>query len=140
MSEPCCRLHATTVDDRGGIVLGWLTRLAVGLALFGVLLFDVISVISTEATVSDQGSFAAREASVTWAQSHNLQSAYDTAVKSAIEQNPLNVVATKGFTVDPDGTVHLVISREATTLVLYRWSRTADWAEVTSHTENLDIG
>ncbi len=40
------------------------------------------------------------------------------------------MVATKGFTVDPDGTVHLVISRTADTMVIHRWDRIASWAEV----------
>ena len=39
-------------------------------------------------------------------------------------------MSTKDFTVDPDGTVHLVVSREAPTLVLFRWDRTAEWAHV----------
>jgi hypothetical protein len=51
-------------------------------------------------------------------------------VAAATEQNPANSVDTKTFRIDDDNTVHLRISREATTLVLYRWSRTAEWAQI----------
>ena len=42
------------------------------------------------------------------------------AQATATESNPLNVIDPKTFRVDPNGTVHLKISRTATTLVLYR--------------------
>ena len=109
-------------------MLGWLTKLTVGIALVGLLLFDAISVGSTAATIADQGSYAAHEAAATWDSTHDLQETYLTAAAKAAEQNPENVVSTKDFTVDPDGTVHLVISREAPTLILFRWDRTAKWA------------
>lgn len=118
--------------DRGDIVLGWLTRITVILALVGVVLFDAISLASTKANVSDQGAYAAREASSAWDESHDLQASYDAAVVAATEQDPQNVVGTKDFRIDADGTVHLSVSRDAPTLVLSRWDRTAKWAHVES--------
>jgi hypothetical protein len=32
-----------------------------------------------------------------------------------------------------------VISREAATLLLYHWSRTAKWAHVSAHAKGLDV-
>ncbi len=122
--------HPAPGRDDGGIVLGWLTRITLILAAAGLVLFDAISVGSTTATVADQGTYAAQAASEAWDQTKNVQAAYAAAVAKATEQNPENVVANTGFQIDPDGTVHLVISREARTLLLYRWSRTAKWAEV----------
>lgn len=130
--EPC--------DDRGGIVLGWLTKLTVALALVGIVLFDAISVGSTAATVSDSASYAAHEASATWDQTKDLQQTYATAAAAAAEQNPENVVSTKDFTVDPDGTVHLFVSRTADTLILFRWDRTAKWAQVTKAGQGRSVG
>ena len=127
-------------DDRGGIVLGWLTKLTVAIALVGILLFDAISVGSTAATVADDGSYAAREASATWDRTHDLQEAYLTAAAAAAEQNSQNVVSTKNFLVDPDGTVHLVVSRVAPTLVLFRWDRTAKWAHVSTAAKGRSVG
>lgn len=117
--------------DRGDIVLGWLTRLAVIFAVAGVVLFDAISVGTTTASVADEGVYAAQAASATWDETKNAQAAYDSAVNAAVQQNPDNVVSTKGFTIDSDGTVTLRISRDARTLVLYRWGRSAKWAHVT---------
>ena len=118
--------------DRGGIVLGWLTKLTVGLALVGIVLFDAIAIGSTRATVADDGAFAAHEAADTWVETHDLQRTFAAATSAALERNATNEVSTKGFTVDPDGTVHLVISRTANTMIVYRWSRTAKWAEIST--------
>lgn len=119
-----------TQPDLGGIVLGWLTKLTAILAVAGIVLFDAISVGTTAATVADQGTYAAQDASETWSQTKNVQAAYAAAVSSATEANPDNTISADGFQIDADGTVHLVISREARTLLLYHWSRTAGWAEV----------
>ena len=116
--------------DRGDIVLSWLTKLVVIFGLAGILFFDAISVGVTATSLTDQGNFAAREASETWQSSKSVQKAYEQAVATAVEANPQNRIDTKTFRIDADNTVHLTISREATTLVLYRWSRTAGWAEL----------
>ena len=123
------RLHRTG-PDRGDIVVGWLTKITVVLAVAGLFLFDAISIGTTAMNLSDQGGYAAREASDKWQQTQNLQEAYLAAVAAATEQNPANVVNPKTFRIDPDNTVHLTVSRTATTIVLYRWGRTAEWAEL----------
>jgi hypothetical protein len=104
------------------------------------MLFDAISIGSTKASVADDGSYAAREASSTWDATKDIQATYDAAVKIAEEENADNVVTTKGFTVDQDGTVHLVIKRTAPTLVLYRWGKTAKWANVSAEAQGRSVG
>lgn len=116
--------------DRGDIVLSWLTKLVVIMGLAGILFFDAISVGVTATSLTDQGNFAAREASEAWQSSKSVQKAYEAALASAVEANPQNRIDTKTFRIDADNTVRLTISRKATTLVLYRWSRTAGWAEL----------
>ena len=123
------RLHRTG-PERGDIVVGWLTKISLVLAVAGVFLFDAISIGTTSVSLSDQGSYAAREASEKWQETDSLQAAYDAAVATATQQNPDNVVNPKTFRIDPDNTVHLTVSRTATTIVLYRWGRTAEWAEL----------
>lgn len=127
-------------SDRGDIVLSWLTKLVVFLALSGVVLFDAISIGVTSSGVADAGSFAAHEASATWLGGHDLQKAYETAATTAREANALNVIDPKTFTVDPDGTVHLTISRTATTLVLYRIGSIKKWADVSSRSQGRTVG
>lgn len=124
------RPEAPCTSDRGDIVMSWLTKLVVALSLAGLVLFDAISIGTTAVTLTDQGSYAAREASESWKTSQNLQLAYNAAVSAAQEQNAENEVDTATFRVDKDNTVHLTIGREAPTLVLFRWSRTARWAQL----------
>lgn len=115
---------------RGDIVLGWLTKIVVVLGVAGLVLFDAISLGTTAMNLSDQGSYAAREASEAWQQTGNVQKAYDAAVATATEQNALNVVDPATFRIDEDNTVRLRISRTAATILLQYWDRTARWAEV----------
>ncbi len=124
------RHPGTTRSDAGGIVIGWLTKIVVVLGIAGIGLFDAISIGTTAVTLTDQGSYAARDASEVWKTTHNVQSAYNEAVASAIEQNAGNQVDAASFRIGENNTVHLRVSREAPTLVLYRWSRTAEWAQL----------
>lgn len=112
------------------MVLSWLAKITAVLGLVALVAFDGLAVASTTASVADQGSMAAREASEVWDATKNIQLAYNAAVASATEANPGNVVPTKGFSVDTDGTVHLVIRRESDTLLIHRWTRTAGWGMV----------
>lgn len=114
--------------DRGDIVLGWLTKIVVVLGIAGLGLFDALSIGSTAVSLSDQGQYAAREASEVWQETDSVQEAYDAAVSTAVSQNALNVVDPKSFRIDEDNTVHLRIGRTATTIVLHHWDRTATWA------------
>jgi len=126
-------------DDRGDIILGWLTKLTVVLAIAGLGLFEAISIGSTMASVADDGAYAAQEASTTWNETKNLQQTYDAAVAAAATQNPQDKVLVKGFSVDPDGTVHLRIARDASTLLLYRWSKTKPWTHVVRDAQGRDV-
>ncbi len=129
----------TPVSDRGDIVLSWLTRLTVIMALVGVALFDAISVGTTSASVADQGASAALAASATWDETHDVQAAYNSAAALAAEQNPLNKLDPKSFSIEADGTVHLTVSRNAKTLVLYRWGRTAKWTHVSQQAKGRSV-
>lgn len=120
-------------DDGGGIVLGWLTKLVVVMALVGVVLFDGLSITASRLSIEDQGFQAAREASSEWQRSRDVQLAYDTAVSIAVEANTLNEVLPATFVAAPDGTVDLDMHREAATLVVHRIGWVADWALVSTH-------
>ena len=120
-------------DDRGGIVLGWLTRIVLFFAVAGLALFDAISIGTTAMTVADQGSFAALQASEDWQTSKSVQSAYNAAVAAAAKENPADVIATDDFKIDADGTVHLTVSRTATTLVVFRIGPIKSWTHIVRH-------
>jgi hypothetical protein len=120
-------------DDGGGIVLGWLTRIVLFFAVAGLALFDAISIGTTAMTVADQGSFSAQQASEDWQANKSVQSAYNAAVAAAAKENPADVIATDDFKIDPDGTVHLTVSRNATTLIVYRIGPITNWAHIVRH-------
>lgn len=104
--------------DRGDIVLGWLVRLVALLALVGVLAFDALSVASARLSIEDQASDAARAAADTWATRHDAQSSFDSAWRNATEANATNELNPKTFSVSPNGTAHVTLSRTAPTFVV----------------------
>ena len=137
-SAPSATLRS--VDERGGIIVGWLTRLSLAMGISGILLFDAISVGTTAMQLSDTGTLAAREASEVWQQTGNVQTAYDAAVAQAKEQNAANVIPPTSFTIDADNTVHLTVRRTASSLLLHRWDRTADWAKLSRDSRGQSVG
>ncbi|HSF26610.1 MAG TPA: hypothetical protein VLC50_03735 [Actinomycetes bacterium] len=126
-------------DDRGDIILGWLAKVVVTLALVGLVIFDLISIGWTKVSLTDQAKAAAISASTAWAHGHNVQKAYDAALAQATEDNAANTVATEGFTVDPDGTVHLRLDREASTIVVSRIGPIRDWGQLTATASGRDV-
>lgn len=106
----------TVARDRGSIVVGWLTKIVVVLALLGVALFDGMSVAVAHMNGSDDANTAAGAANTAWEQTHSVQAAYDAAAASIT--NPNESVLTTGFSVESNGTVHLLLRRQATTLLM----------------------
>lgn len=115
--------------ERGDIVLGWLTKIVVVLAVLGVVAFDAISVGTTHMTLTDTAQHSADKASEVWQRTHDIQKAYDAAVAAAREDNALNEIPTDSFTADPDGTVHLEVRRQAATLVVAHIGPLHGWAD-----------
>jgi len=104
--------------DNGSIVVGWLVKLAVVLAVLGVIGFDAISVGAGHLAASDDANQAAQAAAVDWRSNHNVQSAYDAAVESLPSTS--ESILTRSFTIGADGSVHLMLRRTITTLVMYK--------------------
>jgi len=119
--------------DSGSIVLGWLTKLMAVLLLVGVVLFDFVSVGVARMSASDDANTAAAAASDEWSHTHNVQLAYNAAVDAIT--NPAEHVLIRGFSVGPDGSVGLLLRREATTLVAYRIGPLKKYTMVTAHGE-----
>jgi hypothetical protein len=108
----------TPCRDRGSIVIGWLTKLVVVVSIVGVMLFDVVSVSAAHIGATDDASQAATAAAAAWRSTHNVQSAYQAAVDSLTSDSER--ILTRGFVIDPDGTVHLLLRRTAKTLLVHR--------------------
>ena len=105
----------STTRDSGSIVLGWLTRLTLVVALFGLLAFDGIALVKTSFTAADHATGAAKAAADTYRSTKNAQAAYDAAVATV---DPASEgIDPKTFSVNPaDGRVTLEVKSEAVTL------------------------
>lgn len=128
-----------TGGDTGDIVIGWLTKLVIVLSALGLVAFDGISIATARLSVEDQAVAAAREASRSFQQSRNVQAAYDTAVATALEADPLNEVPPAAFQAEQDGTVTLSVHRTATTIVLHHIGWIEHWADVTGQGTGKDL-
>jgi hypothetical protein len=123
-------LDGTDRRDAGGIVIGWMTKLVVVFAIIGVLGYDGIAVGVGHLSTADDAGNAAQAASQTYQSSHNV----NTALASA--QAVLKVgeaLDASTFSIEPDGTTSVTLTRTVHTLVLYRTSKTAGLAVITAH-------
>lgn len=104
-------------DARGAVVLGWLTKLVIVLAVIGVAGFDALSIVTTHLSASDEANAAAQAAEDSWSQSPGqVQLAYDAAAQYAEQHG--DRIPPRSFTIAPDGTVHLRVVKTVQTLVV----------------------
>jgi hypothetical protein len=103
-------------SDSGDIVIGWLTRIAVGLAVTAVVAFDSLSVAITHLNAGTAADSAALVASQEWFDSHSEQAAFEAAVNAV---DPGQTVLSRGFSISATGQVHLELRTTATTLLLH---------------------
>jgi len=113
--------------DSGSVVVGWLGRLVITLAILGIVAFEVLSIVVARVTIEDTGRTAADRALSTYADTHDAYDAY-LAADAYASDNGAELVK-KSFTITKDG-VSFDLKRTAPTLVLFRFDSTAHWAEV----------
>jgi hypothetical protein len=101
--------------DRGSIVIGWLTKLAVAIAIVGVALFDSISIGAARLGAKDDANNAASAASQSYWSSHNVDTAYQAALDSLPSGS--ETIPAKTFLIHSDGSVSLILHRNVKTLV-----------------------
>ncbi|GAB2678429.1 hypothetical protein [Thalassiella azotivora] len=116
--------------DTGDIVLGWLTRLVVAFAVLGLVLFDLLSVVTARLSVEDHAVLVARESSERYRATGDLQATYQHAVTVAADADVHDVVPAEEFRVGRDGSVTVTVRRTATTLVTERIGWIDHWATV----------
>lgn len=115
-------------SDRGSIVLGWLTKLTLTLAVLGVVVFDVIAITSARFTAEDHAQEAARAASAAYRTPADLQLAYDAALAAVTVHG--ETIDAESFTITPEGSVTLTLRRTAPTLVVAKVAPLRPWADV----------
>lgn len=116
------------MDDRGDIVLGWLTKLVGTLAVLGLIGFDAISLGSAQFQAEDHARAAVRAASETYRGGKDVQKAYEAALAEIAQHD--ETIDPQTFTIRPDGEITLTLRRVAPTMVLEKIPPLRDWAQV----------
>lgn len=116
------------MDDRGDIVLGWLTKLVASLTVLGVIGFDLISLGTTRFQAEDHAQSAVRAAHASYSSSKDLQAAYDAALAEVVEHG--DTIDPQTFAIASDGTVTLTLHRTAPTMVVEKIAPLRTWADV----------
>ena len=117
-------------NDRGGVIVGYFTKIALTLAIFAIVCFDAVSVGVARISIEDTARGAATVAAEAWNSSKNIDFAYQAASDYAEEHGA--TADPKSFVVDEQGTVTVSVAKEATTLLLYRTKSTAKWTQVSA--------
>jgi Flp pilus assembly protein TadG len=108
------------------VITGWLLKLVLSFALLGVVVFEAGSPLLTRAQIDGVAHDAADAAGLELVQHGDAQRAQQAAEAVAAD----NDVELKAFTVDAQGLAHVTVEREARSLVLKNWDRTAGWYDV----------
>lgn len=117
-------------DDRGDVILGWFTRVAVFLLFIGIVAFESISLVTAHFNGADEATKVAAAAADAYAPRKSEKAAYAAAVQEALD---LKVeLVEEEFVISEDGSIDLSISQVAPTLFLFRTDQTAKWAIVKS--------
>jgi hypothetical protein len=108
----------TNGNDLGAVRLTTTVWLFAVLAIVGVFGYDGFSIMSNNVSTEDNAQTAAFAASSAWHHTPNLAAAYQAAVTSIAGTG--DKVLTRDFSVDPDGTIHLLVRHTAHTVVFSR--------------------
>ena len=120
--------------DRGSIVIGWLTKLIVVLAVVGVMLFDGLSVTAARVGAADDANQAAQAAGFEWRNTHDVQQAYQAALDSLPSDS--ESIPPKSFVIDTTGAVRLVVHRLTRTMLVQHIGPLKRFMVVTVHGES----
>ena len=115
-------------DDWGGIVIGWLAKLALVLALVAAVGFEFVSLGHAKLSVQAVANDAAREAAQNYGHNRDLRRAYQEAVSVASEHDA--TIRPEEFTIEADGTIRLTVRKTADSSFLHRWDTTKGWLDV----------
>jgi hypothetical protein len=109
------------------VVVGWLTRVTLTLAVIGVILFDTASLLVGRVSVSDHADAAAQAARDAWRPQHSYAAAV-TAAQGAADNDEL---VANSLVIGADGTTTLALHRNVSTLILQHIPRAKRLGDVT---------
>lgn len=117
-------------SDRGSIVLGWLTKVTLTLAVLGLIGFDVVALGVARFAAEDDAQQAARAASAAYRGPADLQRAYNAALAEVADGG--STIDAPSFSITPEGTVTLTLRQTAPTLLVEKIAPIRSWADVTT--------
>jgi hypothetical protein len=114
-------------NDVGSIVIGWLTRVALVLAVIGILGYDAVAIGQGRVNAADEADQIAQDAHDTWSDTHSVDKAYATARDEAASQG--DSIPSGGFTIEPKhGLVTVKVKHSVDTLVAKHFGFSRPWA------------
>jgi hypothetical protein len=114
--------------DERGIIIGWIGKIMIGLAITGVVIFDAGSILVNLFTLDSTADEIAIDISIQIGTGTPTQREIeDTALEMATEAGARLL----GVEVDAEKVVHVRLRRRADTLVVGRVSFIEDWARAT---------
>ena len=120
----------TRSGQRGDIVIGWLVKLIVSIAIVGFVAFEAGAIVVSRVTAESAANDVANEASFVVGRGGAFQDAEEAARIEAARQG----VALIKFEVLPgnggEQIVHVIIQKTAKTVLLQRLSWTKSWTVV----------
>lgn len=117
--------HMGRTSDESGIIISWLIKVAVFLAVLGVVGFDAGSIIVNKVTLSTSAKDVAIAVSLTVSDAPSASNFSDTQIYDLAvdvvtsEEDGVDgaKVVRKGTEIDEDGIVHVRLRRKASTIV-----------------------
>jgi hypothetical protein len=113
-----------------------MTRLLIVAAVLGLVGYDGVAVLAAHVKGEDDAQDAAAAASSTWSQTHNVQQAFAAAQETVAGKH--EHILQRGFSIDQDNTVHLLLQRSATTLLMRRIGPLRKYTVVIEHGDDND--
>jgi len=108
------------------VISSWLLKLVIGIAVVGLVLFEVGSPLVTKAILDGQVHDAANDAAHEYFQDHDVGRAQAVAQQNADDDH----AKLDDFHIDDQGTVHVTLSKQARSYVLHNFGPTKDWYAV----------
>lgn len=116
-------------SERGGIITGWLLKLVLSIAIFGLVAFEAGAIVVAKVTIED----IAGDAVAAAAQEYSSASDANAAEKAAREIAEAKGAVLEAFSVVENGkAVVVTVSKPAKTLFLHRIGATSGWAVASS--------
>lgn len=109
------------------MIFGWVMKILLAVALVGVIGFEAGSPLITRAQVDDVAHAAADRAASEMVATNDQKRARQVADEVVGRNEGMSI---DRFAVAPNGSVEVVVSKRAGSLVLRRFSQTADWYDI----------